>query len=1148
MKLEELLSLRSLGGDFAELYDFVNAGKSCAAVALGPSERAHIATHLGRFVLYVVPDSPTQNMMFERISGFCPSALVLDPKDDLLIYRKAFQHSRITARLKVLAAMVRGEAGCVITTPQALAEYYPDPKRLLDSILHVKTGDTLDLMDLTDKLTEMGYVREARADEKSSFSLAGDTLVVFPPDSDLPVRISFWGDEVESIKLYDPESMITVAEKNEMEIFPCNDLLLTEKEWTAALDKAGKESAKGKAKSGERRGAILADLEAAGRRDQGGQWLLPFYKNTRVNLTAYLPENSLIALEEDGLIVDKLGLYLEEHAQRVKALSEDGETLPAHAKILFGADDIRRMIAPFAKTAFYSITSTARLFDPQRIFKLRCSPLSDYTLNYKALYNDLRNFRSGGVNVILCMGDSRTAHTIADSLNGEEILCRYEDEPSQGSAIHVTPLRLNRGVCYPGCKLAIIGRDDIIRRSGGRITTRARATFSVPKMGDYVVHDVHGIGRCVGIRRMAMRDSERDYISIEYAGGAMLYVPIDQTERLSRYSGSEKAPKLSKLGGKDFEKLKESVKKSLREMATNLVKLYAERMQVKGFKYSPDTSIQTEFEQSFEYEDTPDQTRATQEIKADMERGIVMDRLLCGDVGYGKTEVALRAVFKTVTDGKSAVILAPTTVLARQHYNTASARFAPYGLKVELLTRFQSKEEIKASLDRLATGKSLIAVATHRILGKDVRFYDLGLLVLDEEQRFGVEQKEKLKLVKKNVNVLTLSATPIPRTLNMALTGIRDISVLETPPKNRLPVQTYVTELTDALLKDAISREIARGGQVYVLFNRVQGIEHMADKIASLVPEAKIVVGHGQMDSVTLEDALRAFYNRQANVMVCTTIIENGVDVEGANTLIVCDADKLGLAQLYQLRGRVGRRDRMAYAYFTTDPSHVITTDAVKRLKSLMDYTELGSGFKIAMRDLEIRGAGNVLGREQHGHIEKVGYDMYCKLLAECVDELRGVKGEDVEAEVTVDADAYLDSRYIADVDDKLKVYREISELSSREEADGLLKKLSVTYGKPPEELENLVTIGLIRSLACKVGIEKVVIPARGGSMTFADGRIYRDEGYLEAISSFGGKVSVTAEDKPRLVFDKFAGGVKEKMKTAEEILTKIYVLTRKNN
>ena len=1147
MDLEKLLDLRALGGELAELYSFVNAGKSCAVVALGASERAHVATHLGRFVLYVVPDSPTQNLMYERISSFCPRTAVLDRKDDLLIFRKAFQHSRVAARLKVLAGMARGEYDCVITTPQALAEYYPAPERLIGAAVRLKKGEETDLTVLADKLAELGYTREAKAEEHASYSVTGDTLVIFPPDADLPVRVSFWGDEIESIKLYDPESMMTVAEKEELEVFPCNDLLLTDREWNAALEKAKKESKKGKAASSERRAAIIAELEAAGRSDQGGQWLLPFYKGGCADVTAYMPEGGVVAFEEDGLVADKLELYLEEHKARVKALCEDGETLPSHVGVLRGAGDLVKMFAPFPKVNFCSLTSTARLFDPQRIFKPRCAPLADYTLNYKTLYADIRNFRAAGFNVVLCMGDPRTARTLASGLNDEEVACACEDELGEQTGVHVTPIALRRGVCYPGAKLVVIGREDIIRRSGMAAPVRSRAPFSVPKMGDYIVHDVHGIGRCVGITRKSFSDSERDYIAIEYAGGAMLYVPIDQTGRLSRYSGSERAPRLSKLGGKEFEKLKEGVRRSLREMAINLVQLYSERMQAKGFKYSPDTSLQTEFEQSFEYEETPDQRRATDEIKSDMERGIVMDRLLCGDVGYGKTEVALRAVFKTVTDGKSAVIMAPTTVLARQHYNTASARFAPWGLKVELLTRYQSTEEIRGSLERLATGVSLIAVATHRLLGKDVRFHDLGLLVLDEEQRFGVEQKEKLKAVKKSVNVLTLSATPIPRTLNMALTGIRDISLLETPPKNRLPVQTYVTELTDALLKDAVSREIARGGQTYILFNRVQGIESMAARIAELVPQARVVVGHGQMDSVQLEDSLRAFYNREANVMVCTTIIENGIDVPDANTLIVCDADKLGLAQLYQLRGRVGRRDRLAYAYFTTSGA-VMTGDAVKRLKSLMDYTELGSGFKIAMRDLEIRGAGNILGREQHGHIEKVGYDMYCKLLKECVEELRGERGSDVEAEVSVDIDAYLDSRYIADADDKLKVYRDIAALESRKEAEELLARLKGTYGKPPKELENLVSVGLIRTLACRTGVAKVTLSEHAGQLVFADERIYRKEGYLEAISAFSEVISVTAEEKPRLIFNKFTGGVKEKLRLTEEILTKIYDLTRQNN
>ena len=1058
------------------------------------------------------------------------------------------QHNTADTRDNIVR-LAEGRLDCCVTSAQSLVQYVPQKERLVASAASVAVGGEVDPIALAEKLTALGYIRCDAAEEKNTFALHGDILSVFPPDRERPLRISFFGDSVESIKTFDPESMNSLAVENRLDFMPAGDVFATSEEVRGALAAAKKVIAKTDGHARDRLDAIVAELEAETSIGQNFQWLLPWLDGSRRLVFDYLPEGSAIFVDDPSGVAEKLNLYLREHGERVKALAADGEVLNAHTKCLSTREEALSRLTETGIVGFIANRSTNSVYSAERAFAPKFSRIEDYSLNVQRLYSDLTNYMHAGYTVALCMGEMSRARSIAMSLKDNDIPCRISDDVDLvPGSLTATPIALSYGFCLPGIKFVAIGARDISRSRTVRSASSGTWLFTLPRKGDYVVHEVHGIGRCVGIKRMAIRDSERDYIAIEYAGGAMLYVPIDQTERLSRYSGSEGAPRLSKLGGKDFEKLKESVKKSLRAMATDLVKLYAERMQVKGYKYSPDTSLQTEFEQSFEYEDTPDQTRATQEIKADMERGIVMDRLLCGDVGYGKTEVALRAVFKTVTDGKSAVILAPTTVLARQHYNTASARFAPYGLKVELLTRFQSREEVQASLERLSTGKSLIAVATHRILGKDVHFHDLGLLVLDEEQRFGVEQKEKLKLVKKNVNVLTLSATPIPRTLNMALTGIRDISVLETPPKNRLPVQTYVTELTDALLKDAISREIARGGQTYVLFNRVQGIEKMADRIATLVPEAKIVVGHGQMDAVTLEDALRAFYNRQANVMVCTTIIENGIDVEGANTLIVCEADKLGLAQLYQLRGRVGRRDRMAYAYFTTNPSHVVTSDAVKRLKSLMDYTELGSGFKIAMRDLEIRGAGNILGREQHGHIEKVGYDMYCKLLAECVDELRGVKSSDVEAEVSIEADAYLDSRYIADVDDKLKVYRQISELTSRQEADELLKKLEGTYGTAPAELKNLVTTGLIRNLACKVGVEKVALAPRSGSLTFADGRIYRDEGYLEAISAFSDAVSVTAEDKPRLVFDKFAGGVEKKMQLTEEILTKIYKLTRKNN
>ena len=663
--------------------------------------------------------------------------------------------------------------------------------------------------------------------------------------------------------------------------------------------------------------------------------------------------------------------------------------------------------------SFQGITSMNPIFDGEEMYKFRVSPLPQYYLNYPILVSDLTSFLHTDVTVVMCARDKATAENVVMSLKDSEVGARYAEEvdSSKGRLI-VTPFNISNGFNYSGNKLVVIGYNELIRkRSSSTVTAQKKRVFTVPKLGDYVVHEIHGIGLCQGIQRMKLGDTERDYVVVQYKGTDKLYLPIDQLDKLSRYSGSDKTPNLNHLGGKEFERVKERVKSSVKEMAFSLVDLYAKRRQMKGHKYEPDTVLQREFEDAFEFTETEDQLTAIREIKDDMERGVVMDRLLCGDVGFGKTEVALRAVFKTVMENKQAAILAPTTILARQHYNTVLARFNGTGIRTVILSRFQSKKEIDTALADIKSGKASIIVATHRILSSDVEFQDLGLLVLDEEQRFGVEHKEKLKLLNNNVNILTLSATPIPRTLNMALTGVRDISLLENPPFNRLPIQTYMTELTDGLIKDAVERELARNGQVYILFNRVQGIDNFADHVRDVVPSANVIVGHGQMDSRDLEDAIIKFYNKEANVLICTTIIENGIDLPDANTLIVCDADKLGLSALYQIRGRVGRSNKMAYAYFTVKENKVLTGNALKRLGAIMDYTDFGSGFKIAMRDLEIRGAGNILGKEQHGHIVKVGYELYCKLLEEAVEEIQAArdnielirqdgKGTEVNAEI----------------------------------------------------------------------------------------------------------------------------------------------------
>lgn len=597
-------------------------------------------------------------------------------------------------------------------------------------------------------------------------------------------------------------------------------------------------------------------------------------------------------------------------------------------------------------------------------------------------------------------------------------------------------------------------------------------------------------------------------------------MPIDQMDMLTKFSGGE-TPKLNKLGGDEFKKTKEKAKASIRKLAFDLLKLYQEREKQKGYKYSPDTPWQREFEENFEYDLTDDQDRAVREIKDDMEKGRVMDRLVCGDVGYGKTEVSFRAAFKTVMDNKQVAILAPTTILAKQHFNTLNARLQGFGIKTVLLSRLQSDKEIDRSLKEIEDGVVSIVVGTHRILSKDVAFHDLGLLILDEEQRFGVEHKEKLKTVKKDVNVLTLTATPIPRTLNLALSGVRDISLLETPPKNRLPVQNYVVEYSDGLLKDAVMREVSRGGQVFILYNYVETIEAFAEKVRKLVDgKARVMVAHGQMGAGELDKRMTSFYQREADVLIATTIIENGIDLPDANTLFVIDADRFGLSTLYQLRGRVGRSGALAHAYFTTRLNKVLTDDAVKRLTALTEYSDFGSGFKISLRDLEIRGAGTFLGAEQHGHIEKVGYELYSKILKETVEEIKngGVKKEN-NVLIKIDVDAYVPEDYVGD-GDKIRVYKRISEVTSVKERDELIAALSDVYGPVSAPLKNLIDIALLKSLAGEYDVEKIVATKKGAAFVFRDANVFKEQNLLSAVAKLTEDVVLTATIPPQLLFN----------------------------
>lgn len=1143
MNFDELLKLNNLDEDLAGLYSAVQDGRDIMVFSAGEGEKAHISSHLGKFVLFVAKDAFRATTLLNRLQDFFGEKVAYLPaNEELLLHRSTYRKSILSQRIDALYKMASGQLDCLVVSPQTLAQYLPTKQAVKDSVVKIKKGDTLDMYDLIDRLVLMGYTREEGVEEKSTFSAQGDIIRIFPPHRDLPIRISFFDDEVENIKEFTPDTLMSVREIDEVDIMPDNDLLLPFKVIEGGLDRARRAIDKLPSDVAQSAESIYSNLCVSSVCTQKMQWLLPFVKDKMNTVFDYLDDNCVIVFDEPSRTLEQLELYVKEHLGRVKQLTLTGEVLKEHSKSILSVDDMLAKLRSFQKLGFDYLTATNAVFSPQSIFNVSCKALGNYTVHYDALFNDLTAFDKWGYTTVVCMGDETSANALRSSLMAEEIGCSIvKDIPDRRAGIFILPREISKGFLYTKAKVAVIGREDISRiKSQRKKEEKATQVFTIPKVGDYVVHEVHGIGKCLGTKYVTTGNISDEYIVIEYRNHEILYVPTDKLDRLSRYTGSDREPKLSIIGGKDFDKIKQSVKASVKSMAVNLLELYSQRQNKRGYKYAEDDYLQKEFEDAFEYTPTDDQVKAVEDIKSDMQRGIIMDRLLCGDVGYGKTEVALRAIFKTICHNKQAVILCPTTILARQHYNTAKERFKEFGIDVELISRLQSDREVSDALDRLAIGKSLVAVGTHRMLSGDVCFHDLGLIVLDEEQRFGVEHKEKLKVLKNNVNVLTMSATPIPRTLNMAMTGIRDISVLETPPLNRLPVQTYVCELNDALISDAVNRELARDGQVFILFNRVNGIENFAKKVAASVPEARVDYAHGKMSAEQLEDKIGRFYAKDYDVLVSTTIIENGIDIPDANTLIVCEANRLGLSQMYQLRGRVGRSNRIAYTYFTVNAGDVLTGDAAKRLSAILDYTELGSGFKIAMRDLEIRGAGNILGKEQHGHIEKVGYDMYCKLLRQAVDELQGIYAKEVqEVKINHAFGAYIDKEYIDDEDMRMRLYRKVLDLTSEEELDKLKKGVEENYGAMPTCCSRLFELGLIRNLAGSIGIKSIDITQKTAYMVFVDGGCFKDKDVMLAVQDMQDEVNLTYEECPRLQFECKFRPIDEKLDEFKKFLLK---------
>lgn len=1012
------------------------------------------------------------------------------PAKDILFYQSDIRGNVLTAeRINALKMMAEAKDCTIITTFDALMNPMPAPGKFIGAVQKIAVGDTLDLEQLMKHLAELGYEKNYQVQTQGEFSSRGGIIDIFPLTEESPFRIELWGDEVDSIRSFDAASQRSIENLEQVLIYPACELVLTKEEREAGIarilaeaeDVSAKLRAEMKTEEAYRvKSAAEQIAEEAGELgiSAGLDAYLSYFCGERVSLIDYFdPENTLVFLDETARSIER-GMATEtEFAESMKQRLEKGYILPGQMRELFSCKEI---LAKLTKRKSISLVALD-LKNPHLEIKERISieskTVNPYNNSFELLVKDLSRYKKNGYRVVLLSSSRTRAKRLAEDLMAEDLNAFYSedfDHEVKPGEIMTGYGKLKKGYEYPMLKFVVISESDIF---GGEKKKKKRrrtyegekiASFTDLNVGDYVVHESHGLGIYRGIEKIEVDRTVKDYIKIEYAGGGNLYILATQLELIQKYAGADaKKPKLNKLGGQEWNRTKTKVRGAVKEIAGDLVKLYAVRQSEQGFSYGPDTVWQREFEEMFPFEETEDQDIAIAATKADMESTKIMDRLICGDVGYGKTEIAIRAAFKAVQDGKQVAFLVPTTILAQQHYNNFVQRMKDFPVNVDLLCRFRSTAEQKKTVAGLKKGSVDIAIGTHRLLSKDVVYKDLGLLIIDEEQRFGVAHKEKIKQLKTNIDVLTLTATPIPRTLHMSLIGIRDMSVLEEPPMDRLPIQTYVMEYNEELVREAISRELARGGQAYYVYNRVREIADVATKIAELVPEANVSYAHGQMKETELENIMYRFINGEIDVLVSTTIIETGLDISNVNTMIIHDADNMGLSQLYQLRGRVGRSNRTAYAFLMYKRDKMLKEIAEKRLAAIKEYTELGSGFKIAMRDLEIRGAGNLLGAKQHGHMEAVGYDLYCKMLNEAVKEAKGIAVEErFDTSIDIVIDAYIPMGYIPNEFQKLDIYKRIAGIETEDETEEMLEELVDRFGDPPKPVENLLYIAKIKSMA----------------------------------------------------------------------------------
>lgn len=1105
---------RNLSGDYTAVENDIRLGIPTAVFGVADELKYLLASLPSRQTVYVTADAVSAGKAYKSISALSGKNCVLLPaKDEVILYKDALSKDALFNRLTAVYGIING-AEIIITDVQALMQLIPAN---VESVLF-KVGGDYDYTSLPAELVKMGYTREYTVDSKGTFAVRGDILDIFPINSETPVRIDFFGDTVERIRPYDASSGERLEDRENVTVisaveapFENGEIADVKREISASLKNCPDSAAFRRAKSISE--DLLNKLEA-GTPFAGSSFVFPLLKCARTVFDC-LDTDALLVFDECKLINDALNGLYNEHSERIKDLKKGGEALDFSIRQLLSSEAVLNYFNKFGCLAVQTFTSSTQFFNPLKTYTLHSTPAPSYLNAVQQLVTDAKHWLSDGYRILIFTGSVQRSQKLAEILSDEYFpLYPVPDVLEALHGISVTYEDLPHGFILHANKLVVIGSGDLYTKTAAKRIRRKRGDmFAAPEIGDYAVHEKHGIGKITGTRKIETTDGIKEYVAIEYKGGDMLYVPVEQMDVLSKYVG-DASPALSKIGGAEFDRVKERVKRSIRDLAFDLKQLYAERSQKRGYRFPENSIMMQEFEEAFEYEETPDQLASAEEIKADMCSEKVMDRLLCGDVGYGKTEIALRAVYLCVLGGKQAALMCPGTVLSEQHFNTAVERFKDFGVRVEKLNRFKTPKQQAETLKRLADGDIDFIIGTHRLLSSDVKFFDLGLLVLDEEQRFGVEHKEKIKHVKNDVDCLTMTATPIPRTLHMSLAGIRDISTIATPPQKRLPVQTYVVEETETLIRDACIRELSRGGQVFILYNRVETISSFAGRIAEIVPEGKVCYAHGRMDRDLLENNVFSFYRGEKNLLVTTTIIENGIDLPNANTIIVIDSDRLGISQLYQLRGRVGRGSRLAQAYFTFKPQKVLTADAAARLKAIMQFTELGSGFKVAMRDLEIRGAGNVLGAEQHGHMDKVGYELYSKLLKE---ELTGESA--FTAELDIKATAYIPENYIESPAGRMDCYKQIAEIRTVEDYKRVCVSIEDNFGAMPDEVLNLLIIAVLKSYASKFNVRKICVNSAEGSLELPSINSLKDNRLAAALDKYAGKVSLSMAKVPLIRF-----------------------------